>query len=145
MRQRSRIKPEVRCVNRMWFFFFKSCCDIFNNTSSCLLVLSCFLMQVFCHKIISLLLIQTGSAHMLDVMEYKIIAVHIDTLKAAFTQGAVLLQCGAALRCLTALAAWPFTEGTVCERQWHCCQRSKGRFYIGHSALCVKVALGHTQ
>ena len=51
--------------------------------------------------------------------------------KAAFTQGTVLLQRGAALP-RGAVATWPFTQGTVCERQRHCRQRSEGRFYTGH-------------
>ena len=39
--------------------------------------------------------------------------------KAAFTQGAVLLQRSAA-------AAWPFTQGAVCERQRRGCQNANG-------------------
>ena len=44
--------------------------------------------------------------------------------KGVFTQGAVFVQRGA-------VATRPFTQGTVCMRQWHSCQRSKGRFYAG--------------
>ena len=39
--------------------------------------------------------------------------------------------CSAALPCGT-VATWPFTQGAVCERQRHGCQRSKGRFCTGH-------------
>ena len=50
--------------------------------------------------------------------------------QAVYTGHYFAAWCGAALPC-GAVVAWPFTQGTVCERQWYGCQRSKGAFTQG--------------